>query len=52
MASLTEAPAPSLFHVEVKMTLVSFIGTGSEHGSEDTARIITDCFQECSFGVV
>ena len=41
-ASLTEAPAPSLLHVEVKMALVGFIGTRSEHGAEDAAGVIVD----------
>jgi hypothetical protein len=41
-ASLTEAPAPSLLHVEVKMALVGFIGTRSEHGAEDAAGLIVD----------
>ena len=40
--SLTEAPAPSLLHVEVKMALVGFIGTRSEHGAEDAAGVIVD----------
>jgi hypothetical protein len=41
-ASLTEAPAPSLLHVKVKMALVGFIGTRSEHGAEDAAGVIVD----------
>jgi hypothetical protein len=41
-ASLTEAPAPSLPHIEVKMTLVSFIGTRTEHGAKDAASVIVD----------
>jgi len=41
-ASLTEAPAPSLLHIEVKMALVGFIGTRSEHGAEDAAGVIVD----------
>ena len=41
-ASLTKAPAPSLLHVEVKMALVGFIGTRSEHGAEDAAGVIVD----------
>jgi hypothetical protein len=41
-ASLTEAPAPSLLHIEVKMALVSFIGTRSEHGAEHAAGVIVD----------
>jgi hypothetical protein len=42
MALLTKAPAPSLFHVEVKMTLVSLIGARPEHGAEDAAGVIVD----------
>jgi hypothetical protein len=41
-ASLTEAPAPSLLHIEVKMALVGFIGTRSEHGAGDAAGVIVD----------
>ena len=41
-ASLTEAPAPPLLHIEVKMALVGFIGTRSEHGAEDAAGVIVD----------
>ena len=41
-ASLTEALAPSLLHIEVKMALVGFIGTRSEHGAEDAAGVIVD----------
>jgi hypothetical protein len=41
-ASLTEAPAPSLLHIEVKMTLVGFISTGSEHGAKGPAGGIVD----------
>jgi hypothetical protein len=41
-ASLTEAPAPSLFHVEVKMTLVGLICARPEHGAEDAAGVIVD----------
>jgi hypothetical protein len=40
--SLTDAPAPSLLHIEVKMALVGFIGTRSEHGAEDAAGVIVD----------
>jgi hypothetical protein len=40
--SLTEAPAPSLLHIEVKMALVGFIGTRSQHGAEDAASVIVD----------
>ena len=40
--SLTEAPAPSLLHIEVKMALMGFIGTRSEHGAEDAAGVIVD----------
>ena len=35
--SLTEAPAPSLLHIEVKMALVGFIRTRPKHGAEDGA---------------
>ena len=40
--SLTEAPAPSLLHIEVKMALVGFIGPRSQHGAEDAASVIVD----------
>jgi hypothetical protein len=39
---LTEAPASSLLHIEVKMALMGFIGTRSEHGAEDAAGVIVD----------
>jgi hypothetical protein len=40
--SLTEAPAPSLLHIKVKMALMGFIGTRPQHGAEDAASIIVD----------
>jgi hypothetical protein len=42
MALLTKAPAPSLFHVEVKMTLVSLIGARPQHRAEDTAGVVAE----------
>jgi hypothetical protein len=51
-ASLTEAPAPSLFHVEVKMTLVGLIGARPQHRAKDAAGVVAHRFQECSFGVI
>jgi hypothetical protein len=50
--SLTEAPAPSLFHVEVKMTLVGLIGARPQHRAKDPAGVVAHGFQECSFGFI
>ena len=48
---LTQAPAPSLFHVEVKMTLVSLIGVRPEHRAKDVAGVVAHRFQECALGL-
>ena len=41
-ASLTEARAPSLLHVEMKMALVGLICTRPEHCAEDAAGVVAD----------
>ena len=51
-ASLTEAPAPSLLHIDVKMALVGFIGTRSEHRAEDAAGVVAHRFQERSLVII
>jgi hypothetical protein len=51
-ASLTEAPAPSLLHIEVKMALVGFISARPQHRAKDAASVVAHRFQECSFGVI
>jgi hypothetical protein len=41
-ASLTEARAPSLLRVEVKVALVRFIGARSKHRAKDAAGVIAN----------
>jgi hypothetical protein len=41
-ASLTEARAPSLLRVEVKVALVRFIGPRPQHCAEDAAGVIAN----------
>ena len=50
--SLTEAPAPSLLHIEVKMALVGLIGARPQHRAKDAAGVVAHRFQEYSFGVL
>jgi hypothetical protein len=52
LASLTEASASSLFHIEVKMTLVGLIGTRPQHRAKDAAGVVAHRFQERSFGFI
>src|ERR1044072_5397440 len=40
-SSLAVAPAASLFHIEVKMTLVGLIGTRSQHRAKYTAGVFS-----------
>ena len=40
--SLTEAPAPSLLHIEVKMALVGLIGTRPQHRAKDAAGVVAN----------
>ena len=41
-ASLTEAPAPSLLHIEVKMALVGLIGARPQHRAKDAAGVVAN----------
>ena len=41
-ASLTEAPAPSLLHIEVKMALVGLIGARPQHSAKDAAGVVAN----------
>ena len=41
-ASLTEAPAPSLLRIEVKMALVGIIGARPQHSAKDAAGIVAN----------
>ena len=50
--SLTEAPTPSLLHIEMKMTLVGLIGARPQHRAKDAAGVVAHRFQEYSFGVI
>ena len=50
--SLTEAAAPSLLHIEVKMALVGLIGARPQHRAKDAAGVVAHRFQEYSFGVI
>ena len=41
-ASLTDAPAPSLLHIEVKMALVGLIGARPQHRAKDAAGVVAN----------